>query len=487
MTDPASASPALTRMPTGIDGLDRVTHGGLFRGGVYMVVGRPGSGKTTFATQLCFHRARAGESVLYVTLLTETHGRLLANLQSFAFFEAAYIGRELHFVNGYSAIEEEGLEGLQRLLRHTTRERQAKLLVIDGMVTVEALATSQTAYKKFIQELQSWCDLVGCTVLILTSSQAVTIGPEHTMVDGIFELSTRAVGLRSVRELSVTKLRGSGQLEGGHAYRITPQGIRIFPRLEARTPVRRELPHPRARVSSGVPGLDPLLGGGLAPASLTLVAGPSGSGKTLAGLQFLAAGAASGERGVHFGFFEPPPQLVEKSRGFERPLDLDFERGPVRLVWQPMAEGLLDELGERLLAAVEEQEATRLFIDGLVGLAAATVDPERLAPFLSVLGAELRGRGVTALVSEQSRALVEPGLLATFDNIVLLQQVERESELVRLASVTKSRDSQHAPRTHRVEISSRGLAIGGPEGRRAAAAAGKPRPEGTSARKGSRP
>src|SRR6185436_20888369 len=92
----------LERLPTGMRGLDAVLNGGLFKGGVYIVAGRPGAGKTILDNQICFAHTQLGERALFVTLLSETHGRMLANLQSLRFFDPARVGTTLQYLNGYT-------------------------------------------------------------------------------------------------------------------------------------------------------------------------------------------------------------------------------------------------------------------------------------------------------------------------------------------------------------------------------------------------
>src|SRR5688500_16986360 len=89
-----------SRLATGIHGLDAIVGGGLFPGGVYMIIGRPGAGKTILASQIVFTHAKDGGKVVYATLLAETHERLLAQLASLSFFDPALVGREIVLLNG---------------------------------------------------------------------------------------------------------------------------------------------------------------------------------------------------------------------------------------------------------------------------------------------------------------------------------------------------------------------------------------------------
>src|SRR5215471_4373293 len=105
MSDSSHTAPLPPRVPTGLAGLDLILGGGLFKGGVYIVMGRPGTGKTIFGNQLAFHHLRGGGRAVYCTLLSETHGRLLAFLQTMSFVDGAAIGDAIAYVNGYSSTE----------------------------------------------------------------------------------------------------------------------------------------------------------------------------------------------------------------------------------------------------------------------------------------------------------------------------------------------------------------------------------------------
>src|SRR5882757_3832371 len=233
MTEDAQAPSAPSRIPTGIRGLDQILGGGLWRGGIYVVAGNPGSGKTTIGNQMSFRHVADGGRAVYVTLLSETHARMLFQIETMSFYEPAAVGGALVYLNGFSVIEAEGLEGLLTMVRQAVRDQRAGLLVLDGMVTAGTLAKTGIDYKKFINELQTWVGVVGCTVLFLTSVGNESIAqPENSMVDGIFELQSGRWNLQSTRHLSVAKFRGSAFHEGAHSYLITGDGVAVFPRIE---------------------------------------------------------------------------------------------------------------------------------------------------------------------------------------------------------------------------------------------------------------
>jgi len=125
----------LTREPSGVKGLDEILRGGFFGGGLYVVEGPPGVGKTILGNQICFNRASLGKKVLYVTLIAETVGRMLLNIKSLSFFREDEVGNGIVYVSGFSALKENGLNGLLNLLRKEVAARKATTLVVDGFAS----------------------------------------------------------------------------------------------------------------------------------------------------------------------------------------------------------------------------------------------------------------------------------------------------------------------------------------------------------------
>jgi circadian clock protein KaiC len=454
------------RVPTGVPGLDIVLHGGFLRRGVYMIQGRPGAGKTILSNQVCFHHAAQGGRVLYATMLAETHDRLLFNLEPLSFFDASRIPEQISYLSTFSILEKGGLKGLAEVLRREARERKATLLVVDGLVTVEESAETKKDFKKFIHELQIQANLIGCTILLLTSTSAEPVGPEHTMVDGVLELSDNRLGRRAERELEVMKFRGSSYLRGGHAFQITHDGIVVLPRLEAllQEPSRED-PCKTERVSTGIAPLDQMLMRGLPCASTSVIFGPTGAGKTTFGLHFLGESSRS-EPGLLFGFYETPPRILLKARALGLDLEKKQKQGVLDILWHPPTERILDGLGSRLLTAVRERGVKRLVVDGVDGFTKAAAHPDRISHFLAALTNELRVLGVTTLYTSeleqmfyQEVRLPISGVSSLVENIFLLRFVELRSRLHRMLSVIKVRDSDYDTAFREYRITSRGIEL----------------------------
>jgi circadian clock protein KaiC len=466
----AAAPPSLQRIPSGILGLDAVLDGGFLQGGTYIIAGMPGTGKTILGNQICFHHVAHGGRVVYVTLLAETHGRMLAHLRGLAFFSEEPLASALHYVSAYRVLTQDGLKGLLELLRQLIREHRASMLVLDGLVSASASAPNELAFKEFVHELNTLVSVIGCTTFLLTNGHSPkAFHPEHTMVDGLIELTDELIGVRAVRELIVRKFRGSAHLRGRHVFQITQQGITVYPRSEAMLTEPIAIPSEyTSRVPVGVPALDEMLHGGLQRGSATLVMGPSGSGKTLLGLQFLAHGAAKGEPCLYFGFYESPPRLVGKGQAIGLDLAGAVRSGVLELIWQPPVELVLDALAVKILAAIKRRGVHRVLIDGLLGFKESTVHPERINRFFAAFTNELRALEVTAVFTEEMRVLFGPevetpvkGLSALVENHLFLRQLEWKGELRRVLAILKTRESGHDPSLRELIIDDQGLHLGG--------------------------
>jgi circadian clock protein KaiC len=471
----------LQRVPTGIAGLDAILHGGLFRSGIYLIAGEPGTGKTIFSNQIAFNHAASGGRVVFASLLSETHARMFAQLSSLSFFDEGPIGDALFYISGYGVLQDEGLKGLLSLLQGAIRDRQATMLVIDGILHAAPFAPSGPALKGFVHSLHQFAEVSGCTVLLLSTNGAALFESDRvsleTIVDGVIELCRERVGMHSFQELEVLKFRGSGHMRGAHTLEITDNRIQIYPRTEialvssvlassAIVKSGRTAPASRERVPFGVARLDEMLLGGLLRGSSTVLLGPPGSGKTLLGLHFLAEGARHQEPGLYFGLNEPPPLVIDAADEIGLDFTGSVNDGLIEIFWQPALEVSLDRLAQRLLAIVREHGAKRIFIDGLDAFSDVRIYSERLPLFLTALTNQLQALGVTTVMSVELNHLFGPaveipmeGVSAIADNIIFLRYVELRAQLYRIISVLKARRSKHDPAIREFMIGASGIEV----------------------------
>ena len=467
MTTPSDEI-GIQRAPSGITGLDTILGGGFMRGGIYIVRGDPGAGKTILTNQICFNHIASSKNAcaLYVTLLAENHARMTSHLRALSFFDESRIPDQMVYLSALGALREGGLKGLVDILRREIKRRGCSILVIDGLITAQTSAASDQDFKEFVHSLQEIALATDCTMFLTASLSKGEISPEQTMVDGLLELSDRNYGWRAESDIQVKKFRGSAFLRGRHAYKITNNGIAIYPRVEAllARPSRPDAGGSEL-ILSGIAKLDNLLGGGLPRASTTMVMGPSGAGKTTLGMQFLSA-ASESEPGLLFGFYETPARICAKAERNGHPIARLIDKGVVEILWQPPTDDMLDAYGERLLEAVHKRKVRRLFIDGLNGFKKAAIDPGRMDHFFTALANELRVLGVTTLYTLEVPDILGPAIRVPIDdissiaeNMILLRFIELRSRLHRLISILKVRSSDFDASLHEFKITDRGITL----------------------------
>lgn len=460
--------PPLERTPTGVPGLDTILRGGLLRGGILIVQGSPGSGKTILGNQICFHHAASGGRALYVTLLAENHARMLLHIGQLGFFEDAAIPDHLYYISAFRVLEENGLAGVLDLLRCEMQRHDASFLVLDGLSAIEDTAVSTRELKKFIHQLQAHATTANCTMLLLTGAKPVSA--EHTLVDGVVELRTQLYGRRAERSLQVHKLRGFGYMRGEHSYRITDDGIIVYPRPEALlVPPSTVESVSGPPLTTGVAQLDRMMGGGFPHCSTALLIGPPGIGKTTFGLHFLSE-CDEANPGLLFGFYENPAAILDKARALGLPLERLIADRHVEIVWQPPTQGLLDQVCHALIEAVRRRRTRRLFIDGSQGFEKLATDRDRLGAIFAALSNEFRGLGVSTVYTSEAD-LVGPvaglplsglslqGVSCIAEIILVMRYVELRSELHRMISVLKVRDAEINSALHKFAITRHGLVI----------------------------
>ena len=287
------------------------------------------------------------------------------------------------------------------------------------------------------------------------------------MVDGLIELHDVLFGTQAEREIEVHKLRGTDALRGRHPFRITEGGIVVYPRIEALFARPSGVDQwPDERCATGVHQLDKMIGGGTPRGTTTLLLGASGVGKTSLGLHFLSQSSAE-DPGLFFGFYETPWRLRAKAADIGIALDRLIEQGHLEILWHPPTEEILDALGNRLVEAVRRRRVKRLVVDGLLGFQEiATNRPHRLNRFLTALANELRALNVTTFYTAETRNLIGGaiegpaiGPSTTAENLILLRYVEIRSQLRRLISVVKMRDSDFDSSLREFRITGRGFEL----------------------------
>jgi circadian clock protein KaiC len=454
--------------PTGIAGLDLILGGGLARGALMMVIGSPGSGKTTLAVQMAFAAARSGRRAIILTALSESTNKLIAHLRTLSFFDEALIGEAIQVLSIQQFLEH-GLGSAADALVATVRQMRADLVVLDGYQGVRGIDGAAQAGRQFLYDAGGRLNLLGVTLIVTHTGSTSERGmvAEATTADAVLGLSATVSGTRQRRGLTAIKVRGAAPLTGRHALTLDETGVTVYPRLETR--VARARPEVAAagalnqpilaqveRTPFGLPELDVILGGGLTRDSRTLAVGRLGTGKTLLALHFALNGVRAGEKVLFVGFRENPQQLVQKADLFALGAELRAALAPgggLTLLRFPPVELDPDILADTILDTIERTGARRLIVDSVAEIeraAATSSDPGRLDDYLAALVEALRAGGVTSFFTKELRQTVAAEIdfaeepIAVFtENVMLLRQVAHRGRVRRVLAVLKMNFSAH--------------------------------------------
>jgi circadian clock protein KaiC len=263
------------------------------------------------------------------------------------------------------------------------------------------------------------------------------------------------------------KIRGHDPQPGLHTVRISDDGVHIFPRMLK--PVDTELKTTSAGfISTGVAGVDDLLGGGTLRGNVVMVAGPSGSGKSTLAVQFIAEGVARGEPGVIAGFEETPPKYAEQAASFGIDMQKMIEDKKVELVYLRPLDLSVDETLYAIQAAVDRVKARRVVIDSITGLEMALAPPykEDVRESLYRLLGALTGAGVTVMMTIEitenyTELRFSPHAVSFMTHDIILQRyMEIEGELKTVMTVIKTRGRAHKRDLRSYEITGRGVVVG---------------------------
>jgi circadian clock protein KaiC len=468
----AAERPVLELLETGVPGLNEVLGGGVPALSFNLIAGGPGSGKTTMSMQMLFATSTDDRPGLFITLLGETSLKMLRYQQQFTFFDRGRIGSHVHLLN----LSEDALEGdLDRLLLRIVAEvdrLRPRTVVVDSfrsLLRSQTTVATASQLEHFVQRLALHLTTWEITSFLIGEyAEHELRDPVFTVADGIFWLSQEPHRNSVVRRLQVVKARGMATMPGLHTVRISGNGVQVFPR----THDRPEEQHPRGatRLSTGIAGLDEMMGGGVPAGDSLVLAGPTGTGKTTFAMRFVAAGLEAGEAAVIAIFEEHPEVYLQRAKSAEADMRKAVAEDRLRIIYLRPLDLSVDETLEEIRSAVRRIGATRVVIDSISGfeMALAPAFREDFRESLYRLIGALTGLGVTIFSTvevverEGNTGLQLTGYQVSFltDDILSQRYLEIDGELRKALVVVKMRGSVHNQEFRTYEITADGVELG---------------------------
>jgi circadian clock protein KaiC len=464
---------AARKASSGIPGLDDVLCGGFPTGHIFLVQGDPGVGKTTLGLQFLLSGRDAGEKALYITL-SETAKELSSAAASHGWdlsgIDVHEVGPATDAVAGddntlFHPSEVELGETTRGFLDEIERVRPSRV-VIDSLSEVRLLSQTALRYRRQILAFKQVFSDRGITVLLL-DDRSESGGDMHveSIAHGILDLEQLAPLYGAERRrMRLKKLRGVSFRGGYHDMKIRTGGVVVYPRLVAAEHHQSFLD---GQISSGVRGLDSLLGGGLERGTTALLLGPAGTGKSAIAAVYASAVATNGEKAAFFVFEEGLATLTRRTSALGIPLAQRIDEGLIAIRQVDPAELSPGEFAHSIRESVEVGGAQLVVIDSLSGYYNAMPEETFLTLHLHELFTYLRQKGVVVLLTLAQRGFagnmhspIDMSFLT--DTVILLRFFEAGGEVRKAISVPKKRAGMHETVIREFALDTRGLHVGEP-------------------------
>lgn len=459
------------RISTGIAGLDEILGGGLTAQRVYLVEGTPGTGKTTLGLQFLLDGVRRGERGLYITLsetvdeleaVAESHGW---SIEDFSVVELAN-ENELNADSQQSVFHSSEVElgETARNVMNRVAEIGPARVVFDSLSELRLLAQNPLRYRRQILALKQFFSTQECTVLLLDDRSAVTSDQQlHSIAHGVIRLEQLAQDFgKERRRTSIIKMRGIKFRGGFHDYVLDTGGITMFPRLVV---AENKMDYVSSVHTTGSPGIDALLGGGLSAGTNTLVVGPSGIGKTTLSARCVLSALERGEAAAVYLFDEGLGTFMARSKALGMDLHPHLASGKLKLQHIDPAELAPGQFAHMLRCDVEDSGTKFIVIDSLNAYMQSMPGEQYLTLQMHELLTYLNQNGVTTMLIlgqhgfiGEVRADVDLSYLS--DSSILLRFFESNGRLHRAVTVIKNRTNDHALTIHELKIDSDGIEVG---------------------------
>ena len=461
----------LDKCPTGINGLDEITGGGLPRGRPTLVCGSAGCGKTLLGIE-CLARGAIeyGEPGVFMSF-EETDAELKKNVRSLGFDLDRLIAEKklrLDFVRvERSEIEETGeydLDGLFVRLDHAIDAIGAKRVCLDTIESLFAALADHTILRAELRRLFRWLKDKGVTAIITGerghSDGLTRHGIEEYVSDCVIVLDHRVVNQLSTRRLRVVKYRGSLHGTNEYPFIINCRGISVLPV----TSLGLEYTAARERVSTGIERLDAMLGGtGIFRGSTMVVSGTAGTGKSSLAAHLVDAACRRGEKCLYLAFEESASQIIRNMESIGFHLDQYVKSGLLQFqATRPTLHGLELHLAS-VHQAIEEFQPSIAVLDPVTNLMVAGNLSEVYSMLLRMIDF-LKSRGVTTLMTTltsggQPQEATEAGISSLIDTWILLRDIESSSERNRGLYIVKSRGMAHSNQLREYRITDHGIEL----------------------------
>ena len=463
----AAAQQLPSKLATGIQGFDELSHGGLTLNRTNLIMGGPGSGKTLFALQTLVHAIRARQEPGIFVAFEENTRQIIANAACFNWGLPALVKNKLFFLEAHLSPEvvqsgDFDLTGMLAMLKAKKEEMGARWIVFDGIDVLLTLLHNSTAEIREIYRIRDWLAKNEMNAIITAkvddgASPAVHYGFLQFMMDCVIRLSRRLELGVSLHRLQITKYRGSDFIAGEFPVSFGLSG------MEVSAPEPAEIKHTASteRISAGFERLDTMLGGGLFRGSSTLITGVPGTSKTTLAGKFAEAACRRGEHTLFVSFDEGADPIMRNLASVGIQLKPHVKSGLLHMYSARTESVSAEEQLLKLKALVREYRPRCMVIDPLSaiskagGLLAARPIANRLIYMLKDEGITVVLTAISDGDDPQSEA-TELQVSMVADTWIHLSYIVRSGERNRALTIIKSRGTWHSNQVRELVLSETG-------------------------------
>lgn len=466
---------SLDKLPTGIEGFDQLSRGGLPRNRTTLISGTAGCGKTIFATQfLAEGIRRAGENGVFVTF-EEAPDDIRRNVGGFGWDLAGWEAADrFRFVDGSPDLTDEtvfsggyDLGALLARITYAVESIGARRVTMDSLGALFSRYENPALVRNELFRISATLKEMGVTSVVTAErtedyGEISRYGVEEFVADNVVVMRNLLESERRLRTLEILKFRGADHQRGEAPYTIAGgEGIVVVPLCEA------ALDHdsPSRRVTSGNAALDQMCGGGFYSDAAVLVSGATGTGKTLMVTEFMAGAAEKAERALLVAFEEGPEQIIRNAAGWGYDFTALRDAGHLRVISAYPESASMEEHFLWIQKAIADFQPHRIAVDSLSALE-RVANVKRFREFMIGLTGFLKQQGISAMFTATTPALLggvsitEAHISTITDAIILLRYVELFGEMHRGLTVLKMRGSLHDKEIRSFSINGTGMHIG---------------------------
>ncbi len=457
------------RISTGLSELDNILNGGLIKQNAYLYRGDAGTGKSTAGYHFLEEGIKNGESTLLITL-GESKKSVIKNvinmgivLSKSAVLDLSPTDKMFTEIGSYSVFPASEVESepITEDFVKAIDEHKPTRVMLDSLTMLQHLTQDTFQYRNMVLSFIRYVCSKGATLVMVSELNVDKRDDEAEFwVDGIINF----IHSPFWRRLSVKKFRGSDFRPGDHSFKITGNGIKVYPRLQPDS-LKREFEN--TAQSFGIDGMDSLLHGGIERGTVTMVTGPTGVGKTNLSIQFMKAAASRNDRSVIYTFEESVDVIIKRSKLIGVPVDKMIKSGNLEIKYIPPFGYSPDEFSNMVKTDIEQNNTKNVMIDTVKAYSLSVREGDSLERLHS-LCIYMGNMGVTVfLISETPNItgeFVTTNLNASYlaDNIIFMRYLEIDGELKKAIGVLKKRLSDFERTIRELKITSNGITVSEP-------------------------